>query len=721
MTEVNQVETKKDLSDSRDKSGILRDIWTKEIENSKAYHANFLKEAKINNAIYRDEQENNSYSRNRYNIFWANTQTLKPLIFSKLPNPNVTRRFLKDDEIGKIASELIERSIKLFLSQNDCDLTIEKARDDFLIGGRGVARVCYDHAEIYEDESEGEKREYADESEKKVKLEYVAPEDFLMSTESEFSNVRWIAFLKRMSRDDLVEKFGARGKKVELNKTYILNEKNLDDPSNDIYKRAEVWEVWDKESKKVTFLTLGEGGIILDELDDPYNLQNFFPIAIPLGSKSDPKSLLPIPLYRLYRSQAEELNIVNQRIKSLIEQCKVTGVYSSIADSKDMISLFGGEDGEFNPIQGTAGIQKISDVVMFKPLTEIITTIRELKIHEQSIIQTIHDITGLSDIVRGITTASETATAQELKGNFAISRIQPLQREVEIWTRDLIRLIVELIVENYSIEELAKMTSLEVIDINRIQKEAQDRQKVLLMEGQSQIDPNDPEAEQKLQYLQEQAELGYEKTIKPYLQELKGFAATPEQLVEIEELIKSDKMRSFAIDVETDSTVQIDQNQVKQQRIEYIGAISNFTASFLPLVQAQVISKDAFNQFLMFVSKPFKVGREVEEALLPDEDMQEEKQPTAEEMLAQAQIEIEKQKLQLESQKIQSEFSIKQQEVDVKKAQVKFDIEKHQDNLEFEDINRQADREAKTLDQIVKARTEILNDQIRSGNQKQNV
>ena len=242
-----------------------------------------------------------------------------------------------------------------------------------------------------------------------------------------------------------------------------------------------------------------------------------------------------------------------------------------------------------------------------------------------------------------------------------------------------------------------------------------------MMEAQRQIAPNDPQAQEKIDMLKQQAEKGFKETMKEPLETLKGYAATPEQLVEIEKLLKDDKLRTFSIDVETDSTIRVDQQQEKQDRIEYISAISNFSSAFFPLVQSQIITPEAFQQFLMFISKPFKVGRNIEEALSTKDQQPEEKQPSAEEMLAQAKIQLDQQKLQLEAQKMQSDAQLEQQRIDIEKAKGLFELEKHQDNMEFEDVNRQADRDAKRLDMIVKARTEILNDQIRNANQPTNI
>lgn len=713
--QADQVETKEDLSLSKGNAGLV-EMWTRELENSNNYEQKWRDEAEKYFNIYKDQYNSDYNDSKRYNVFWANTQTLRPLVFSKLPKPNITQRFTDEDEIAKIASEMMERTISLYMNDADAEDVIGKCRDDYLVGGRGVARVCYDPEEVIEMEDGTEE---FDPTDKKCRIEYWPWEDFRMSTEKEWSKVRWIAFRHYKTREELIEDFGSKGKAVSLNKSRL---DSLDKPNeNELFKMAEVWEIWDKEAEEVIFATLGGDGVLLSKEEDPYNLRSFFPMPAPLGSKSDPCSLQPIPLYRYYKSQAEELNQVDARIKSLIQQCKATGIYNSVAEGSDVEALFNGEDGTFTPLKGTGGLQKASDMVLFKPLQEIILAIRELQQHKIEIINAIRDITGISDIVRGVSMASETATAQQLKGNFAISRIQPLQKEIEFWARDLIRLLVEMTVENYTTEELIEMTGLKIVDINTIASQARDRLKVLMMEAQKQISPEDPEAQQKMDILKQQAEKGFKETMKEPLEVLKGYAATPEQIQQIEALIKNDKMRTFSIDVETDSTIRVDQQQEKQDRVEYITAISNFTSAFFPLVQAQIITPEAFQQFMMFVSKPFKVGRNVEEALSTKDQQPEEKQPSAEEMLAQAQIQLEQQKLQLEAQKMQSDAQLRQQEIDIKKAEGLFKLEEHQDKMEFEDVNRQADRDAKRLDMIVKARTEVLNDQIRNANQPTNI
>ena len=408
------------------------------------------------------------------------------------------------------------------------------------------------------------------------------------------------------------------------------------------------------------------------------------------------------------------MNELDARIRSLNQQCKFTGVYSSISEDADIQAFLSGEDGEFNPLTNVQPGNDIKNSIFTKPITEIANVTTVLNNQKVGVIQNIRDITGLSDIVRGTTLASETATAQRLKGDFAISRIQPLQKELENNIRDSIRLLTEVIVENYSVEELAKITNLQIIDINKIAKETLQKQSALFEEAVQQIDPQDPKRQEKIDQLNQQQEVGFKKTMEGPTNALKGYAATPEQLKQISELKENDKLRSFAVDVETDSTVRIDQNQEKQDRIEYVQMVSTFAAQMAPVLQAGIVNKAAFNEMLGFISRPFKVGRNLEEHLLSEEEVVEEQQgPSMEEQLAQAENARADQRLQLDAQRQQVEADQGQQKLNIEKAKVKVGIEQFDDKLEFDDVNKEADRRAKTAEELISDRTERVNATIR--------
>jgi hypothetical protein len=714
---VTQIETLEEIEKSGDSRGELN-RWVKEIENASNAEKKWRQEADEYFAIYKDEAEGQAFAQERYNIFWSNTQTLRPLVFSRLPNSNITRRFLSDDGIARIMSEMMERSVNYFLEDTNAEPVFNAVRDDFLIAGRGVARVILDPAEIMttkEKDEHGIEREVEniDNEAKTVRIEYVNWHDFRMSPAKAWKDVRWIAFRHQMTRAQLIEQFGKLGEQVNLDNNILSylekGDNNLE--NEDLLKVAEVWEIWDKDSHNVIFISSGYDKGVLSKEDDLYNLKNFFPTPKPLGSNSSPDSLLPIPLYRMYKSQAAELNAIDARIKGLIQQIKFTGVYQSVVDDTDITSLLNGEDGVFTPMSFVGGSSDIRQNIFTKPIGEIAVVIAQLNEQKARILQNIRDITGLSDIVRGTTVASETATAQKLKGDFAISRIQPLQHEMEVYVRDLIRLESELIVENFSVEELAEITGLKIIDFKKIEKKAMNNAKKLLEEALSLLNPEDPEIEQKKEQIIQQAQQGVTATLKPVGKALEGYAVTTEEAEQLQELMTSDLSRNYAVDVETDSTVRMDQQQEKSNRLEYVSAITNFSSSFFPLVQAGIVSPETFNQFLGFISKPFKVGRNLEESLLAPVEPEPQGPSIDEQNMA-----AESQRRDMELQLKAKEVDIKQQEVDIKKAEVLQKGAQFDDNLEFQDANKAADRQTRTSDAIIQDSTRIAVEAVRNSN-----
>jgi hypothetical protein len=732
---IQQVELQEDLT-SYEGDKALVDIWRREIDNAKKYHEKSKETAIEFQQIYEKQESEKNYSSSAYPIFWSNTQVLKSLLFSKLPKINIAQANYNNDEIARICSELIERLLNYLLKESDAENQFEKIRDFYLVEGIGIPRIVFippepietkikkkkEKPEIEDDYNESEDMAEeenpdmeeesiydVDESKKSFKIEFVDYQDFLKSTEKEWSKVRWIAFRKYYSRKELIEYFGNKGKKVPLNnKKYEY----LDEEETDLYKLCEVWEIWDRENRMCYFMTFAGDGYLLDKEKDGYNLKNFFPIPMPMGL-NDSKRLLPQPLYKQYKTHAENLSEIDERIASLIKQVKFTGVYNSLAEQSDVEGIMNGEDGEFKPLKTTSNIDDARKLIVFKPIAEIVNAITTLRQEKISLKADIQEITGLSDIVRGYSVASETATAQQLKGNFAISRIQPLQKEVEFTIRDTIRLLAELAVEKMSMLELMEITGLKIHDVEAIAEATQKKLQITVEEAKAQLKPEDPQYQEKLMMLSQQAQAGYKKTMDKIKEDLKGFAIEYKNLNKLDKMLKSDKLRCVNIDIETDSTIKIDQNQEKQDRIAYITTISNMVQAMAPVVQSGVVSKDALNEFIIFASKPFKVGRNLENFLRTDE----ESQPTAGEMVAQMEMQLKQQEFQLKQQEIMGKLQIDQQKVDIEKAKLLNQQNEFETKLEFEDVNRQADRESKRLDLKVKAGTEIVNEQIRNANQ----
>lgn len=80
----------------------------------------------------------------RFNILFSNTETIKAALYGKMPTPDVRRRFGDADPIARQAAEIIERSLIYCAEAYDVDRTIEAALHEYCLPGRGVMRIVYE-------------------------------------------------------------------------------------------------------------------------------------------------------------------------------------------------------------------------------------------------------------------------------------------------------------------------------------------------------------------------------------------------------------------------------------------------------------------------------------------------------------------------------------------------------------------------------------------------
>ncbi|MGI0012649.1 MAG: hypothetical protein ACREBU_04285 [Nitrososphaera sp.] len=88
--------------------------------------------------------EGSSFVRSRhYQMLWSNIETMKSAVYSKPPHPVVSRRYSDADPAGRLAAQILERAINFTFDSSDFDGVFKQVRDDFLLYGRGVARIYY--------------------------------------------------------------------------------------------------------------------------------------------------------------------------------------------------------------------------------------------------------------------------------------------------------------------------------------------------------------------------------------------------------------------------------------------------------------------------------------------------------------------------------------------------------------------------------------------------
>lgn len=470
----------KDKKIPTSKNNDTLSFWQNQIDAAKSYLLNYYTRGERIEARYRDE-ERNAYQRDlnsgnflsEYNILYSNTETIQPILFSETPKVDV-RATDTNSMNARMAAKMLEDSISYNAKLPETIQAIEDSVKDLLLPGTGVIRVMYKPTigvDIKEQVTEGGDIEEVKEEKlvfEELTYQHVGWKDLLYPNCKKWESLPWIAFRGLFSHSEAKEEFGAEiANRLEYsyedNIGAINNTKNNYDtkPIDDKFSLAEIWEVWDKTNRKVVWIAKGRSinsPIRID--DDPLELDDFFPIPKPMFSATTTGEIKPVPLFVFYQDLANELDEVSTRIRRNVDNLKRRGVYDS--SFKDLEQLSSGSDNQFVPVKDFAKLQSrggLKGVMDTEDLTFQIAVIESLYKQRQEIIQSIYQIMGYADILRGQSDPRETLGAQRIKGRFGTLRISKFQREVQRMIRDAFRIAGQIIVNKYEDRTIALQTS----------------------------------------------------------------------------------------------------------------------------------------------------------------------------------------------------------------------------------------------------------------------
>lgn len=663
-------------------------LWLKAIQLSDEEEKNWRKSAEKTIQIYREGRgsgtDDETQRKYRYNILYANTETMAPALFNSAPVPDIRRRFGEKDPVAKIGSEVLERIISFSIDQYDFKTVGDSAVKDLLLPGRGVTRVRYkphteqrfervavvkaDSGYVRSDGSplmaeaaggaepqpmsapeikkddlgefiDGEAYEAI--SYEEVYCEHVQWADFRRGPGKMPQDWPWVAFRHFLTRDEVKQLNPEIGAKIQLDASVAPEPDQSDggqQPTPDIFKRATVWEIWDKSTKRVIFIAPAWKHGPLKTEKDPLNLNGFFPIPLPLYAVKSPESSVPVELFKLYQAQAEELDTVTRRLTALIKVMKWRGIYGSPDGTNYLEDLRNAQDGDIIPTQTAFAFSQganIGSYIWLMPIEQLAAIIDKLSLRAEQIKNNIYEIMGIADILRGSTKASETATAQNIKSQWGSLRLSQMQGDVQRYCRDLFRIMAEIIAEKFSPETMAKMTGIE------LPMSKQELLQKAMMAGQ----PPSPEM-----------------LAQPTWEDVIG-------------LLRNDALRSWRIDVETDSTIQADIQRTQQNISEFIGGFAQFIQAIGPAVQAGAMPQEAAVGLLKSFARAFKLPRQAMDALdnLPEQAPQQ-----GNEAAAQAEamkLQAEQQRTQADIQKTQLDGQIAAQKGQMEMQRMQMDAQ----------------------------------------------
>lgn len=661
-------------------SGIVR-RWSMELKLADKEEEAWRKQAKRVLKRYRGESNygvNQQRTRDTFNILWSNTETLIPALYSSVPKPDVRRRFRDEDKLGKLGAELIERCLSFSLDTYDFSGAIEMAVVDYLLPGRGLARVDYlptfGKEPLKEETGEAvmdDNTPVYPKTYESVQCSHVQWDDFRRGPGKRWIDVPWVAFRKNLTRAELVEAFGEQiGNKVELSDPENEDIKKEEDPDvRGIYKTAEVWEIWDKDKSEVIYLCKEYKEAPLKVSPDPLGLENFFPMPEPLVSIKQSDTLVPIPEFMMYETLADELDKVTVRINNIVKSLKIRGIYD--AAISEFSKVFGTMENDLIAAENAVQLREkggLEKSIWMVPIDKHVQVLVQLYQYRESLKQSIYEITGISDIIRGSTNANETFGAQQLKSQWGTLRLQNRQKAIQKFVRDMIRIKAEIISEKFSPETLVMISGLKLpsaVEKQQAQMQAQ------MLSMQQQPVPDE-----------------LQKTIMmPGIDDVLG-------------VIRSDAYRSFRIDIETDSTIASQLDTDKKEITELMTGLGGFMQNFAPAMQSGFIPAEVAKTLFLSLIRKFKLGNDVEDAIesMPTNGAdnvakQQEQQAQMENMKqqmeqAQQQVQQAQQKLSQETQALEDG----KRELDYNNRVLQLQSDANKQNLEISYKEKEAER-----------------------------
>jgi hypothetical protein len=461
-----------------------------------------------------------------------------------------------------------------------------------------------------------------------------------------------------MTKEEGTERFGDVFKNVGLSAENTDEDgKNPLTAKNSYEKKAKVYEIWNKRTFKVCWVAKGYP-MSLDERDDPLELESFFPCPKPLMATTTTGSLIPIPDYCEYEDQAQELDNLTQRIYLLTKACKAVGVFN--AEFKELARMFSeGVDNKLFPVTSWAAMSEkggLKGAIDMMDTSQIIITLRELYASREQVKQSIYEIMGISDILRGSSKATETLGAQQLKANFGSLRLRSSQGDVARFATEIFKLKAQVICKFYPPELIVEMSGV----------------------------MNTPDGQD------------------------------PQMLQAAIQMLSNSTIRDFHIAVEADSLAQIDEQAEKQGAQEAIQAIGMFLREAIPMIGGAPETLPMASEMLLFLVRRFRAGRGLESAVeramkalqdKADQAKQMPPQPDPEQMKMQALGQSEQMKMQAQSQSDQMKLQADQQMAQAK-AQLDMQMQqmKTQADMQLEQMKAEFETAKQNNEMQIKAR-----------------
>lgn len=536
---------------------------------------------------YKAESEVEGAVKDRMCLLWAQVETELPAIYQRRPQPQVSRRFKAKDATARVASMIAERYLAVDIERDGIDSEAKALARAFLLHGRAVAWI--DNAP-----------QFASKEDKEVAVDLRAPlvalpqRDFLHSASRNWREVTWVARRHQFTRDAAVKQFGEGMKRFKWEAkdlpldTEPTQTNESKEAAGDVFKRATIWEIWDAASGMVIYIHRSML-VPIDIREQPVKLESRFPVPEPCYGTLTDGSLIPTPAFMQWQATQEEIDELSTRIRALTKTIKIIGTYD--ASHAELANLLdeGGENvlkavKDWRTMQDKGGLGAAVNILPIEERAQALVILGEQR---QQRIDMLNQLSGHTDVMRGQSDPRTTAAAERIKSNYGSLRLQEKQADFQRFMERVLRVKSEVIVELAPAPVMLMVSSAEEI----------------------------PEVEQHRAAVQ-QARQQHQQAVMQAMQTGQPPPPAPPPQPDILEgaieLLKSEKLRDFRLEVQERSMAAIDEAEEKAEATEFTKAIGELLKAAAGAPPALL---DYIGETALFLARRHRCGREMESTI----------------------------------------------------------------------------------------------------------
>jgi len=646
--------------------------WLTELDASKKARKKWLKQSDNINDRFLGKKTQKVAKDGEFNLnlFHSNVKTLSDMMYGNVPKIDVSRRYAQSkDDVGRVASEVMERLLNLDAANNsqDFDAVMRSCLQDRLLSGLGCAKARYDFDSEdvptgMIDPETGEEMMETRVTAERAPTDYFYWGDIRWSWCRNWADMRWLGFRSYMTQDEVRARWGDEAAEGLTYKKQTADSSDdnssTDDENTSAWERAEIWEIWNKADRTVHWLSYGYDKQ-LEEKPDPLQLSNFWPCPPFLIANVTTKLYEPVPDFVMAQDLYNEVDKLQTRIATITEAVRVVGVYNKQSSEIGQM-LNTSKDNSLIPVSNWALFGEsggLTEAISWLPLQDIMVALDKLTEIRDQTIGLLQQITGMTDVMQGsLNNQYEGVGQSKMKAKFGSVRIQSLQEQFAVFASNLMQIKGEIIARHFSPETIFEYSNMEYSEDD------------------------------------------------------------PELVAAAIELIKNPAKARLQIVIRPESIAMVDYSEMKQERTEYMNSISTFMQSASPLMESDPAAKPLLMELLQWGLAGFKGSSEIEGVLdraitasaEAEKAKEGQEQPSEAQMEAQAAQQMEQMKQQGAMQAIQAktESTIAIRDAD-KQADIETEFQRHQMKM----AQIQGDLEANVTETQVKLQADLLLEQ----------